>query len=101
GRSRPWPKRASGVGTGEKVLVSCFICAMTRRTARAYLMAPRTVRSRARQREPVRVAHDADGDRLGSIPDRELVTWKPRHVQRGARRYGLRHHQRALVLLGE
>src|SRR5688572_10438138 len=32
GPARPWPKRASGVGTGEKVLVSCFICARTRRT---------------------------------------------------------------------
>ena len=25
----PCAKRASGVGTGEKVLVSCFICAIT------------------------------------------------------------------------
>ncbi len=33
GCAAPRAKRASGVGTGEKVLVSCFICAMTRRTA--------------------------------------------------------------------
>src|SRR5687768_5735384 len=29
----PRAKRSIGVGTGEKVLVSCFICAITRRMA--------------------------------------------------------------------
>jgi hypothetical protein len=33
GRAAPREKRASGVGTGENVLVSCFIWAMRRRMA--------------------------------------------------------------------
>src|SRR6266404_3272310 len=39
----PCPNRASGVGTGEKVLVSCFIIAINRRIVTVPLLLRRTI----------------------------------------------------------